>query len=241
MPERLPQFDESAGNSEESIIAVRSIFSPKNGFKCREELADYGSDLNVELLLDGKQAWNRRFQVQVKSRASVKGDILVNSPVISYKAKVYNLNYLKQGFPVQGLFIIYDVNSQTCYFEFLINILKQLDNTYGDSWKQQENVNIHIPLRNLLTDDAAKRIHKQIVAIYTFTQDELQKRIPDLEKLIQEEEYFTENGSIQVNVFQEVTSIFRNGRELRTLTYRHKILNRIVTFEPNEHADMKIY
>jgi hypothetical protein len=49
-----PVIDDNAKRSQESVHFVKGLFSEKNGFVYREENPDYGVDLDVELMVDGK-------------------------------------------------------------------------------------------------------------------------------------------------------------------------------------------
>ena len=57
-----PIIARSSERSEESVQAVRHFLSQKNGFISREDLPDFGIDLQVELI-ENSRATNNRFVV----------------------------------------------------------------------------------------------------------------------------------------------------------------------------------
>ena len=154
-----PIVDRNARVSEESTLAVKFIFSQKNGFICRDEAPDYGTDINVELIAEGGVASGRKFPVQIKSSQdgkAIKGDF------IRYPYKTSRLNYFAGIGPTYGLIIIYDEESHCCFYDFTEEIIRRLDET-GNDWRAHEKVTIAIPLANNLKD------HIQVV-LKTITQ-----------------------------------------------------------------------
>jgi hypothetical protein len=67
-----PIVDDNSKRSEESVNAVISLFTRKNGFITRPDNTDYGVDLEAELILEGKGASSQKFPIQIKSAIQVK-------------------------------------------------------------------------------------------------------------------------------------------------------------------------
>jgi len=143
-----PIVDTSAKASEESILFIRSILSTKNGFICREESPDYGCDLELEVITNGQNASGKKIPVQVKSWKRCKIIKLNTENYISKPFNTSRLAYLCQRPPAYGLILIYDEPNTKCYFDFVEDIMARLDNSHlDDSWRDQESVSIHIPVK----------------------------------------------------------------------------------------------
>ena len=155
-----PIVDRNSERSETSVIAVRSILLRKNGFICREESADYGVDIEAELVVDGK-ASAYRFPIQIKSSENLTTIKSGNDRFISHKFLTSRLGYLCRSAPGYGIVVLYDDSSRISYFDFVENICERISLEKLQSiWQQQEYVNIHIPTTNILDDDSAAKIHE---------------------------------------------------------------------------------
>lgn len=63
-----PIVDDNSKRSEESVNAVKSLFTRKNGFISREESPDYGVDLDVELIFEEKGASSKSLRSKLRVR-----------------------------------------------------------------------------------------------------------------------------------------------------------------------------
>lgn len=160
----LPIVDVSAKASEESVLFVRSIFSTKNGFICREESPDYGCDLELEIITNGQHASGKKVPVQIKSWQKCKIIEIDSEHFVSKAFKTSRLAYLCQRHPAYGIILIYDEPNKICYFDFVEDIVKRLDSErFDDNWRNQETVNIHIPTNNILSFETASTIHSRLI------------------------------------------------------------------------------
>lgn len=154
-----PIIAKSAERSEESVQAVRHVLSQKNGFISREDLPDFGVDLQVELI-ENSQATNNRFVVQIKSSKTLTHITVGEEALISYTFLTSRLGYLCRHSPGYGLIILYDDSSQIAYYDFVENVVTRLSShKKPEEWQSQEQVNIHIPSRNVLNPDSANQVH----------------------------------------------------------------------------------
>jgi len=62
-----PIIDPHSLNSELSEIAVKNILNQSTGFIYRPDIPDKGCDFDLELIIEGVDATNRRFGIQIKS------------------------------------------------------------------------------------------------------------------------------------------------------------------------------
>jgi len=156
-----PIIDKYSKASEESVHNVKGVFSQKNGFISREEYPDFGADLDVELISKESGASGRKFAIQIKS--SDDFTYLEKGDFISFPFKTSRLGYLCRRMPGHGLVILYDTNKKVSYFDYVEEIYNRLiDDRENDAWKEQENVNIHIPTSNVLNQSSVIGIHKRI-------------------------------------------------------------------------------
>lgn len=153
-----PIVDKNSETSEESVLVVKHAFSRKNGFISREEIPDYGCDLDVELI-NNSIASSKKFAIQIKS--STNFTYLKNDPVVSLDFKTSRLGYLCRRIGY-GLVVIYDEVKKITLFEYVENIVLKLRETRNnDEWKRQESVKIHIPIQNILNELSVKAIHEK--------------------------------------------------------------------------------
>lgn len=149
-----PIVDSNSKRSEESVNAVKSLFTRKNGFISREEFPDYGVDLDVELVLDESKASSKKFAIQIKSTGSVSTATYNGLTYISLEFKTSRLGYLARRGPNYGIIIIYDEAKEICYFDYVEEIISRLDGLANRAgWRDQTDVNILIPLNELKIDE----------------------------------------------------------------------------------------
>jgi hypothetical protein len=145
-----PIVDDNSKRSEESVNAIRGLFTKKNGFIAREEIPDYGVDLDVELILASIGASSYKFPIQIKSTIAIKKVRSNNEEFISYEFKTSRLRYLAKRQPAYGIFALYDDSAQVCYFDYVDDIIVRLDETPArDGWREQDHVNILLPVQVL--------------------------------------------------------------------------------------------
>jgi hypothetical protein len=163
-----PIIDKNSERSEESVLQMKSIFTRKAGFITREEIPDYGVDLNVELISSqgatSKGATSNNFAVQIKSTAQVKIIRLNRTEYISIEFKTSRLGHLCRRPPAYGIITVYDETSKVAYYDLVEEIVYRLINHRGnEEWKAQEKVNILIPFLNVLNSKAASTIHHKMM------------------------------------------------------------------------------
>ena len=159
-----PIVDNNAKASQESVIAVRSLFTEKKGFILREPHPDYGIDLDIELIIDGDKASGWEFPIQIKSAQSINKVPLRKENFISLEFPTSRLGYLCNKPPAYGLIVIYDDASKVCYYDYVEKIVERATlQRNSDSWKLQENVNINIPVKNVLSADEISGIHNKFL------------------------------------------------------------------------------
>ncbi|MDA2930551.1 DUF4365 domain-containing protein [Acidobacteria bacterium AH-259-O06] len=155
-----PQVDASSERSEESVLVVRRVLSQKNGFICREEHPDFGVDLQAELIVN-RQATGNKFVVQIKSAQSLSEVTSKGNKFLSLQFSTSRLGYLCRSAPGYGLVVLYDDSTKIAYYDFVEKIHQRLcSRSEPSAWKQQDSVNIHIPISNVLDESAVSSIHK---------------------------------------------------------------------------------
>ena len=101
-----PKVDEYAKASEESVLAVRAIVCKRNGFIVREEVPDYGVDLEVEMIINADNATGKKFAIQIKSCQNISTVSKKKQKFVSYEFETSRLGYLSRRPPAYGLIII---------------------------------------------------------------------------------------------------------------------------------------
>ncbi|RCH56802.1 hypothetical protein DJ568_02800 [Mucilaginibacter hurinus] len=156
---QFPQIDQASVNSARAENALESFFSQANGFISRKESPDKGCDYDAELIIDDTNAYNWRFGIQLKSIEKLR--LTGNRTLISYAFKTSRLNYLLNRPVGDGLIVIFDDESGSAYFDYAQAIYKRLNTERGSElWHENETVNIHIPVVNLLNAESVKEIHQ---------------------------------------------------------------------------------
>jgi hypothetical protein len=157
-----PLIDPPSVNSELSENAVKRVLNQLTGFVCRPDIPDKGCDFDVELILIGQNASNRRFGIQIKSVEILP--LLADGKTISYAFSTSRLGYLLNRLVGIGLLVIYDVANDQLYYEYADRLYWNLmDEKGSDEWQKQDSVNIHIPISNKLDKEAALNIHQTFV------------------------------------------------------------------------------
>lgn len=145
----LPSIDKNSERSEESVHAVKGFLTRKTGFICREEFPDNGVDINVELI-SSQGATSNIFAIQVKSTQEVTIIQEAGINYVSIEFKTSRLGHLCRRPPAFGIVTIYDEEAKTTYFDYVEDIVKRITHLRGnEEWKQQEKVNIRLPLNKL--------------------------------------------------------------------------------------------
>lgn len=159
-----PEVDENSKASEESVNAVRTLFTKKNGFIFREETPDYGVDVDIELVVEEKDASSWKFPIQIKSKTKLNLIGEEDSEFISFPFVVSRLGYLSKRAPAYGIIIIYDEDAKICYYDYVDAIIARLDNhPQRVGWREQKSVSLLVPLQKIdLT--ALADIHETMVA-----------------------------------------------------------------------------
>lgn len=159
-----PEVDENSKASEESVNAVRKLFTRRNGFIFREETPDYGVDVDIELVIKEKNASSWKFPIQIKSKKSLTLVDENDSKFISFPFVVSRLGYLSRRAPAYGIIIIYDEVAELCYYDYVDAIIARLDeHPQRTAWRGQKFVSILVPLQTIdLT--ALTAIHETMVA-----------------------------------------------------------------------------
>jgi len=161
-----PIVDKNSKRSEESVNAVKSWFTRKNGFISREEYPDYGVDLDVEIILNDTGASSKKFAIQIKSTTSVSTTIHDNKNSITLEFKTSRLGYLARREPAYGLIILYDESDNLCYFDYVEDIIKRLDESdRRTGWRDQKTVTILLPFQ-IITSKELKHIHQKFATRY---------------------------------------------------------------------------
>lgn len=161
--DELPQVDRPSLNSDASAIQLQNLLNRTSGFILRADVPDLGCDFDIELIKNGKQASNWRFALQLKSVESIS--IIREGLYISYSFKTSRLGYLLRRQPAFGLVVIYDVESGNLYYDYADEIYNRLMFDRGsDDWKANDQVNILIPIDNILNEEKAKALHKKFIS-----------------------------------------------------------------------------
>lgn len=143
------------------------ILSQKNGFIYREEAPDFGVDLDVELITDGKHASAQKFAVQIKSAAKLSLVKKDGGEFFAFPFETSRLNYLRKRDLGFGILVLYDEATENCYFDYVFDLVKRVDafNPVKD-WHAQQKVTIHIAPSQVFDVAAALEIHNVIHGLY---------------------------------------------------------------------------
>lgn len=157
--ESKPQVDGNAIKSEASEQRVRHYFSMKNNFILREDKPDYGVDFVAEIIEDGG-ATNYRIPIQLKATKKINVVKYLEVNYISFNFKTSRLNYLSLFKPSYGLVVIFDEIKEILYYEHVEKIIGTLDKLKEkENWRNQETVNILVPLENVITKNSINDIY----------------------------------------------------------------------------------
>jgi hypothetical protein len=166
----LPIIDRFSINSETSERRFKEVINLITGFQTRPEYPDKGCDLTVELVVDRKSASSWLFPVQLKS---IEKLVLVHEKtMISLPFETSRLGYLMRRLPAMGLVVFYSLEEDRCFFEYADQVYDRLmEERNSHDWKENNEVNIHIPYCNKLTPETAKEIYQ--VFLNRFQQAEI--------------------------------------------------------------------
>ena len=155
-----PIVDESSERSEESVLKTKSFFKRKNNFLSREEFPDYGVDLDIELLENGKVN-GFKFAIQIKS--VIKANFIKDNQFFSLAFLTSRLGYLMRRLPGYGIVVIYDDSSEILYFDYVEEIIFRIrSQRKSNEWESQGTVKINIPVSNVITLDSVKGIYNRM-------------------------------------------------------------------------------
>lgn len=158
-----PVVDENSKRSEESVNFVKSLLTRKNGFISREELPDYGVDLDIELVIGEEAASSKKFAVQIKSTSAIQVIQRDGSDFISLNFKTSRLGYLARRLPGYGIIVLYDERTASAYYDHVEDIIRRLDDSEGKAdWRSQDSVNIWLPL-NAFDSESIKKLHHRMI------------------------------------------------------------------------------
>jgi len=165
----LPKVDRNSINSDKSVIALQQILNQSAGFILRTDVPDFGCDFDVELISESKSAMNTRFPLQLKSIENIT--LTKENKFISYQFKTSRLGYLLRRLPAYGIIVIYDVKNKLLYYDYADEIyLRLVEERENEEWKNNEHVNILIPIDNVLDNKSAELLHKKFM--FRFNQGE---------------------------------------------------------------------
>lgn len=161
--DELPQVDRPSLNSDASAIELQILLNRNSGFILREDVPDLGCDFDVELIKNETQASNWRFALQLKSVESIS--FIRDGQYLSYSFKTSRLGYLLRRQPAYGIVVVYDVVSKKLYYDYADEIYNRLmQDRVSDDWKANDQVNILIPVDNVLTKQSAEALHKKFIS-----------------------------------------------------------------------------
>lgn len=157
-----PKVDDNSKLSEESVLYVKSVFTRRNKFISREENPDYGVDLDVELLGSKDDPTGNKFAIQIKSSANLKIISKQGEKFISLQFLLSSLGYLSRRKPGYGLIVFYSEPDNNLYFDFVEDIIARISEEKRDeNWKNQESININLPINNILNKENRIKIYNK--------------------------------------------------------------------------------
>ncbi len=157
-----PKIDIAAKSENMSDQRLTQILSMSAGFICRPDIPDYGCDYLAELIFDDQNATNWRFAIQLKS--VLNPQFIQDGQILSYAFETSRLGYLLRFVPNMGIIVVYDVNSDRLFYDYADKIYSRLlDERPTDGWKNNDTVNIHIPVTNVLSPEVAKQLHSVFI------------------------------------------------------------------------------
>src|SRR5690606_13121771 len=216
-----PQVDENSKRSEESVHQATGFFSQKNGFLSRVESPDYGVDLDIELIDQDSGATSKKFGIQIKSTVEIKTATYSNEIFVSLPFKTSRLGYLAQREPTYGLILVYDESKQEVYFDYVEEIINRLNKTKkDDSCKEQDTVNILMPLQ-ILSSETVKKIHTKFTRRFRNHSQLIVKHGRDFNIPVFTSNLGQESINIEENkssLLEKYGSILFNENEYRLLT-----------------------
>jgi hypothetical protein len=183
-----PNADHASLNCELSERRLRDLLNRESGFICRQDVPDYGCDFDVELIVNGKDVSDWRFPIQLKSIQRIK--LIKNGALLAYSIETSRIGYLMRRKPAMGLIVLYDISSESFYYDFVDRIYGRImERKETNDWQQKKMVTIHIPATNHLTACTVREIHKTF--ILRFENGDLMQRsygsifgLPDMNTIV---------------------------------------------------------
>jgi len=148
-------------------LRVKLILSQENGFINREEVPDYGVDLDIELIADDQNASAHKFAVQIKSAAKLQTVKKNGMDFYSFSFETSRLNYLCKRDLGFGILVLYDATTKTCYFDYVFDLVKRVEEFNPvKNWRAQKKVTVYIARTQVLDEESAQEIHKNVLGLY---------------------------------------------------------------------------
>ena len=219
-----PLIDDNAKRSEESVNAVRSLFTRKNGFISREEQPDYGVDLDVELMTAETGASSKKFAIQIKSTGEVSRTTYGEISYLTLKFKTSRLGYLARREPAYGIIILFDEQNRTCYYDFVEEVIKRLDDLdTREGWRAQQYVTILLPQKTISPEEL-QHIHQKFLTRHHHSHLLLQEHghqfnipILDLHEEKTDKKFNFEDPEQVVGFLEKFGSFLFNEHEFQTV------------------------
>jgi len=234
----LPQIDASSEHDDEAKNKFSGVLSQKAGFIPREQIPDKGCDYFVELI-EGRSARNWHLGVQLKSIENPS--LISNGDFISYPWLTSRLGYMMRNTPIYGLLVIYDFFSQKLYYEYVEKIYLKLMERENDDWKKNNQVNVHVPVTNVLDASSVATIHE----IYL-------KRFTNLSKMTSDHAASYDLPVLKMNVVSEydlnkttdIVEVLRrwglSSIAVNDLPTIYELVNRLPNSEIVQHKELSI-
>ncbi|MES3017446.1 MAG: DUF4365 domain-containing protein [Bacteroidota bacterium] len=155
-----PQVDSSAMNSGRSERKLNDWLNEDHSFILRKETPDKGCDFMCELL-DVTGATNLKCPIQLKSIQTLT--LVEGGKYISYPMLTSRLGYMLRFIPTTGIIVFFSVESEQLFYDFSDQVYERLmANRQGDEWIYQDQVNIWIPVGNILNTENIKILHQAL-------------------------------------------------------------------------------
>lgn len=147
-------------NEDRSKNRLLSYFSKDAGFIAHEQTQDFGVDYKVELIAKGATNWS--FDIQLKSVEKPK--VILDGQYLSFSIKSSTLNYLLRNEPIYGLLVIYDLGSNSLFFDYIDALYRRLLEEREDrSWEDNDRLSVRIPTGNVIDTFAVADIYNKFL------------------------------------------------------------------------------
>jgi hypothetical protein len=156
MTRQLPIRPEGHKLEAISRVHVEEIFS-RAGWICQRPQDDYGIDLECEVVT-GEEVSGLKFSIQLKATKGLK----TSGGEVVHRCQVSTAQYFLQRLePV--MYVVYDGRGEVAYWVWVQPYLEGLDET-RPGWREQQTVQIRIPLGNRLGADSIPLIEEHVRA-----------------------------------------------------------------------------